>query len=258
MMVGNISGAPLAGWVFDTWGDKVIAISGAVKDHLERDLGVRKDRIELIYSGVDAARFAKAYSDAEIDAIRNSLCLKRGPVAGTIGRLSRVKGHRHLVEAMAGIVAEDREAQCLIVGDGEEKSALEDLARKLGIRDAIRFVSSGLDTPRLLAAMDVFVFPSIREGLGIALLEAMAAGKACVASDTGGIRDIITGPSCGILVPVGDSKAMAEAVTSLFGDKALRRSMGDSARRLASGNFSLDAMTGKVIELYKEVLHEKE
>jgi glycosyltransferase involved in cell wall biosynthesis len=243
--------------VFDTWGRLVIAISDAVKSHLKYDLGVDSDRIRLIYSGVDIDKFDRHYSAAQKDEIKRDLGLKDAPVIGNIGRLSQVKGQRFLVQAMAEIINRRTDIQCLILGDGDERFALENLARSLNIKDHIYFISSTIDTSRLLAIMDVFVFPSIKEGLGIALLEAMAAGKACVASDIGGISDIMKEPSCGMLVAVGDTMAIAESVMTIFNNKTLRQTMGGNARRLVSEKFSLDAMIDNVIQLYKEVLDAK-
>ena len=114
-----------------------------------------------------------------------------------------------------------------------------------------------MDTARFLSIMDIFVFPSVKEGLGIALLEAMAAGKACIASNIGGISDIIKGSSCGILVPVGDINSISNAAIMLINNDSLRQEMGENARRRVSENFSLDVMSDKVIQLYKEVLNEK-
>ncbi len=240
--------------VFDTWGDRVIAISDAVAAHLEDDLGVERSRVKTIYSGVDPQRFSHEYSEPEKAAIKKGLGLRDGPVIGTVGRLSQVKGQRYLVQAMARVIDKDKNAQCLIVGDGEERLALENLARASGIRDSVFFISSSIDTAKFLSIMDIFVFPSVKEGLGIALLEAMAASKACVASDIGGIKDIVNTPSCGVLVGVGDVKAMSDAIVKLIGDKKLMKEIGQNSRIRVRENFSLDAMAGKIIDLYGEVL----
>ena len=242
--------------IFDTWGVKVIAISDAVQGHLKYDLGVPQDRISLIYSGIDTKKFAQVYSDEIKKGIRKELGLKDAPIIGTIGRLSQVKGQRYLVQAMADIISRKKDSQLLVVGDGDEKFALEDLARALNVRDSVHFVSSNVDTVKFLSIMDIFVFPSVKEGLGIALLEAMAAGKACVASDIGGISDIVK-DSSGILVPVGDVKAINDSVIRLLDDNSLRQEMGGNARRRASEKFSLDAMGNKVIQFYKGILDAK-
>jgi len=240
--------------IFDTWGAKVIAISDAVKAHLEQDLGVKPERIGLIYSGVDAGRFARAYSKAEIDNIKKSLGLSGVTVIGTIGRLSPVKGQRYLIDAMQHINAARPDVTALIIGNGPEAEALKALAISLGVDSAVRFIDSTVDTHKLLSIMDVFVFPSIMEGLGIALLEALAAGRACVASNIGGISDIITDGSDGLLVEVGDSEALAKAVLRLLQDDALRAKFGENGRKLVKERFSLDAWGERVAELYGRVL----
>ena len=240
--------------IFDTWGARVIAISDAVKAHLEDDLGVSGERIRVIYSGVDSRRFLKDYSVDEINDIKRSLGLRNGPVVGTIGRLSPVKGQGFLIKAMAGVISGRADAQALIVGNGDEEAALKEMSSSLGITDSVRFINADPDTARFLAVMDVFVFPSVKEGLGIALLEALAAGSACVASDVGGIGDIIKSGTNGLLVPVGDPAAITKAVLRLLEDTAVRREMGEKGRRLVRERFSLDSMADKVVGLYKEVL----
>lgn len=244
--------------VLDTWGDKVVAISDAVRDHLRNDLGVKDGRIALIYNGVDPARFMSGYSGEDIMLTKRSVGLAgSGPVIGTIGRLSPVKGQRFLIEAMTAILSKHRDANMVLVGDGPEKEALESLAKSLGIERSVHFVSSVIDTGRMLSIMDVFVFPSVKEGLGIALLEALAAGRACVASDVGGIGDILRRDSCGVLVPGGDPRAIAEAVIRLLEDPAGRAEMGRRGRRVVGEKFSLDMMAERMAGLYMEIVRGK-
>lgn len=240
--------------IFDTWGQKVIAISDAVGEHLKKDLGVDGERIAVIYNGVDPERFSKQYSAEEIGRIKKTLGLGDGPVVGTIGRLSPVKGQKFLVEAMGDVISKRRDAQALIVGDGEEAAVLKEAAASLNIRDAIRFAGSDPDTRKFLSVMDVFVFPSIKEGLGLALLEAMAAGRPCVASNVGGIADVIKDGSSGILVAAGSAGAIAGAILKLLGDERMRESMGETGRAIVRERFSLDLMTDRTIALYKDVL----
>ena len=240
--------------LFDTWGVKVIAISDAVKTHLKEDLSVKEDRIELIYSGVDVERFSKDYSRDEIDKIKESMGLNDGPVIGTIGRLSPVKGQRFLIEAMADVISKKKDAQCLIVGNGPEEKALRDMAKFLKIEESVRFVGADPDTHKFLSIMDVFVFPSVKEGLGIALLEALASGKNCVASNVGGIGDIIKDGYNGLLTPVGDVAGLTRAISSLLDNADLRKKMGNNGRALVKEKFSLNSMGDRVINLYKKVL----
>lgn len=238
--------------IFDTWGTKVIAISDAVREHLIKDLSVKEDRVVLIYSGVDLSRFTYNYTSSEIQAVKNELKLGPGPVIGTIGRLSPVKGHRFLIEAMKYILPKRPDAEAFIAGDGKEKVPLENLAASVDGGKAIHFAGSDLDTQKFLSVMDVFVFPSVKEGLGIALLEALAAGKACVASDVGGIGDIIKDGVSGLLVPPMSAHAISEAVIKLIGDEEMRKRLGEEGRAVVKKRFSLDVMAEKVIKLYGE------
>jgi len=240
--------------IFDTWGIKIIAISDAVKEHLIKDLGVKEDRIELIYSGVDISRFSPGLAPEEILSVKNELGLGKGPIIGTIGRLSPVKGHRFLVEAMRHILSKRPDAEAIIIGDGTEKRCLESMVASFGGQSAVHFISSNLDTRKFLSVMDIFVFPSVKEGLGIALLEALAAGKACVASDVGGIGDIIKDGESGILVPSMSSHAISEAVIKLVDDSALRNNLGAAGRRVARERFSIDMMADKAVGLYQSVI----
>ncbi len=240
--------------IFDTWGEKIIAISAAVKEHLIRDLGVDEGRIALIYSGVDARRFARAISDEEARIVRAGMGLRPSPVVGTIGRLSPVKGQIFLVEALGRIISARPDIQGLIIGDGPERETLEAKAASFGIRDSVKFIDSNVDTPRFLSIMDVFVFPSVKEGLGIALLEALAAGRACVASDVGGIADIITDEVNGKLVKAGDPVAIAGAVLELIDDPIKRKDVGERGRQLVRENFTLERMAGDVARLYKDTI----
>jgi glycosyltransferase involved in cell wall biosynthesis len=239
--------------IFDTWGTRVIAISDDVRKHLRRDMGVSDSRIEVIYSGVDVDRFARRYSDTEKHAIKSSIGLKDCLVVGTIGRLSKVKGHRFLIEAAGNVLSKNEDVEFVIVGNGEEGPFLKDLARSLGIEKSIHFIDSDTDTAKFLAIMDIFVFPSVKEGLGIALLEAMAAGKACVASGVGGIKNIITGGSDGMLVGSCDPIALGDAILLLAGDESIRNKMGSAGHELAKKRFTLDAMAENVIGLYDKV-----
>jgi len=239
--------------VVDTWGVRVIAISDAVQTHLVDDLGVAAGRTALIYSGVDTSRFAEDYSPERVREARESLGLKNAPTVGTIGRLSSVKGQKFFVEAMKPILAGRPDAQAMLLGDGDEEAPLKTLAESLGVAGAVRFYDSCADTRAFLAAMDVFVFPSIKEGLGIALLEALASGKACVASRIGGISDIIRDGYNGVLVDVGDSKAIGAAVLKLLADDTLRTEMGVRGRALVREKFTLDGMADNMARLYADV-----
>lgn len=244
--------------LFDSWGKRIVAISGAVKAHLERDFGINEKRIALIFNGIDFNRFSKTYSSEEISRSKSSLGLKRGPVIGTMGRLSPVKGQRFLIEAMKYVIMEKNDAQCLIVGGGKEGEKLKNFAASLNISENIKFTGSAYaDTPRLISLMDIFALPSLKEGLGLALLEAMSAGKPCIGSDIGGISEIIKDGVSGISVPVGDAKALGNAILKLLNDSALREAMAQKGKEFIKEKFTLDLMADQMAKLYEEVISEQ-
>jgi glycosyltransferase involved in cell wall biosynthesis len=234
----------------------VIAISAPVKGHLEKDLGVAPQRIALIHSGVDTERFGKEVAAGEREMIKRDIGLGPGPVIGTVGRLSDVKGQAVLVEAVAYLEAENRTVQCIIMGDGPEEGNLRRLIRSFGLEKTVHLVRSRPDTAGMLQAMDIFVLPSLKEGLGLSLLEAFASGKACIASDVGGISDIVKDGENGMLFPVGDAKVLGRAIARLLDDEKLRGELGSSAKALAVERFSIGTMAEKTISLYEETLEE--
>ncbi len=250
--------AKLSRRLFDTWGEKVIAISEAVRAHLEKDFKVDPKRIEVIYNGIDLQRFSNIYSADQIARARRSLGIQRGNVIGTMGRLSSIKGQKFLIEAMKEIASKSKDTYCLMIGSGREEAALIDLSRALGLEERVIFTGAAyMDIPLYLACMDIFVLPSIEEGLGLALLEAMSLGRPCVASATGGIKDIINDGVNGILTPVGDSHAIAKAVLKILHDKELAKDMSKSAKDFVRGRFSIEAMADNMIDLYRRAIRAK-
>ena len=248
--------ARLSRKLFDTWGERVIAISEAVRSHLEKDFGVDPRRIKVIYNGIDINRFTNIYSADQITRAKRSLGIQCGDVVGTMGRLSSVKGQKFLIEAMKEIAFRSKDTRCLIIGSGREEEALKELARSLGLEDRVVFTGAAyMDIPLYLACMDIFVLPSIEEGLGLALLEAMSLGRPCVASATGGIKDIVNDGVNGILTPVGDSLAIANAVLKILNDKPFAKNISENSRNFVKGRFSIEAMADSVIDLYGKVIH---
>lgn len=235
------------------WGKKVIAISEAVREHLVNDFRLKKSKVVLVHNGIDLEAFKRPYTPQERETIKRELRLSQGPVVGIISRLSSVKGHKFLVMAMKTVVEKFKGAQLLIVGEGEEEIGLKDMVEKLGLLKSVIFEKTILDTARVLSVIDVFVLPSIKEGLGLALLEALCCGKPAVASDVGGIYSIIRHGSTGLLVPPKDPDALAGAILKLLGDERLRESLGEAGQRLVYDNFSLLDMARKVELVYKEV-----
>lgn len=242
--------------LFPCWGDKVIAISGQVEEHLIRDFGLKKEKIEIVNNGIDINRF-KVNSRQFTAEAKKKLGLGNGPVAGIVARLSDVKGHIYLIEAFKEVLVKFPDAQLLIVGEGKMKESLLGLTFKLGLENNVYFLSNIIDTREVLSAMDVFILPSLKEGLGLGLMEAMAAGLAVAGTDVGGIKSLIRDGENGILVKPADKSGIAKAISGLFSDSGKRDSLGAKARDFIKNNFSLEKMVIQTERTYQECLSVK-
>lgn len=240
--------------LFGCWGKRVVAISDAVREHLVNDFDIAKSRVALIHNGIDLEAFKRSYSEDEKRVIRKELELKEGPVIGIIARLSFVKGHRFLIKAMKRVVLEIKDAQLLIMGEGEEEQDLKALVKELNLQDSVIFTKSVLDTTGALSVMDVFALPSVEEGLGLVLLEALCLARPIAASNVGGIYSIIKDNVTGLLVLPKDPDNLAKAILRLLKDKELADRLGREGQKFVRENFSLADMARKVEAVYKEVL----
>jgi glycosyltransferase involved in cell wall biosynthesis len=157
-----------------------------------------------------------------------------------------------LLEAFAR-AREGAPLRLLLVGDGEERAALESLAHRLGIADAVSFLGYRTDLDRVQAAADIAVLSSDNEGTPVSLIEAAAAARPAVATSVGGVADVVR-PETGILVPPGDADALAAAIGTLAADPELRRRLGAAARDHALARYSAERLIGDVDALYRELL----
>lgn len=239
-----------APWLYNRAVDAVAAISAGVAQALER-AGVAPERVTVIPSGVDCERF-RPPSEAERAASRTALGIGADEVAlGTVGMLEPRKGHRVLLDALAALVSGSSAFRCFIAGSGSEREALAARIRELGLTGTVSLTGSVEDPRQLLSALDVFVFPSLKEGLGVALMEAMACGLAVVASQTGGIGELVEHRQSGLLVAPGNAAELARALVGLMAAPALRREMGTAARARIVEAFSMAAMAARTLELYQ-------
>jgi len=209
-------------------------------------------RWEILQNGVDVDRFRDLPAAADA---RATLGLDPGvPVVGAVGRLEERKGHRELVGAVAALVARGTPVQLLLVGDGPLRDALAREAAARGLERRVRFAGSLPDVRGALAAMDVFALPSHEEGMSNALLEAMAAARAIVATDVGGTPQVLGRDGVGLLVPPRDEAALAEALAGLVGVPERAAALGAAARRRVEERFDLGAMMDRLQTLWVERL----
>lgn len=236
--------------------DSVAAISTKVADALVES-GVARDHLRIIASGVDCDHFRPANSTEREEARARLGIAREEFLVGAVGVLEERKGHRYLLEAIE-LVNRKRDGayqiKCAIAGDGAIRDELAALALDLGIAKNTLFLGMIGDSRQLLDALDLFVFPSLKEGLGVALLEAMACGLPAVASRSGGAIDILEEQGSGLLLPPRDAASIADAIASLLNDPGRRADLGTAARARVSANFSMDAMTKQTINLYRACL----
>jgi len=235
--------------------DALIGVSIAVRDDLLR-LGIGEEKQwRVIDYGLDLEPLLAG--DVEPADARESLGLLAGvPIVGIVGRLVPIKNHRLFFEAARAVLEEHPDTMFVVAGDGELRATLEaDAGRTLG--DRVRFTGWVRSLPKLYAALDLVVLTSLNEGTPFSLIEAAAAGRPVVATDVGGVADAVADGETGFLVPSGDPRALAAAISRLLGDRSLSRRMGEAGRRRAAMAFSPAVMADRVAELYLEILAAK-
>jgi len=232
----------------------VITVSDYLRRLVISACRVSPDRVRTIHNGIDFGRIA-AHQRGWRRQMRAELGTAQGPVIGTVGGLRAVKGHEYLLRALPEVMRFEPEVRLLLVGEGPSREGLEDAAQELGIVDRVHFLGFRDDVPRVLSALDCFVLPSLSEGLSIATLEAMAAGLPVVVTDSGGPSELVSDGESGLIVPPGDSSALAQALIAVLHDHDLAGRLGRAARRRADG-FDLSVMVERYDALYREVLSE--
>jgi len=227
--------------------DRVVAISANVRDFCRTRIGLPEEKLVLIPNGVELPELPLP---APWEA-RAALGLPPdGLVIGAISRLDPVKGIDVLLEALPQV----EEAALVVIGDGPQRAALEALAARLGVSHRVSWAGFQQDAVRLLPACDLFVQPSLYEGLPTTVMEAMAAGLPVVATAVGGTPEVVADGVTGLLVPPCDPAALARAITALLRDPEQRRTMGQAGRERVAQHFSAVRMIERTERLYDELL----
>jgi glycosyltransferase involved in cell wall biosynthesis len=230
-------------------GGEVAAVSETLRCQLAEDLRLPERRIRYIPNGVPSDLTGNR------DALRTELGLSESDrLVVAIGNLYPVKGHRILVEALKTLGGRHPQLHVAIAGRGAEEEPLRRQADALGIGDRLHLLGLRPDVPDLLSAADVFVMPSLSEGLPMALLEAIFSRTPVVASAVGAIPDVLEHGEGGKLVPPGESEALAAAIDELVTDSAAAARMAAQARRNAIALYSLDAMVERYLEVYAPLI----
>lgn len=227
-----------------------VPVSKATRDFWVRHYGISPEKTRVIYNGIDTEEFdpkAIGTDPTEFDG---------KPVVGTVGSLTPVKGQSSLIKAAPEILERFPDAEFVLVGDGPLRDELESLARNLGVEEHVRFTGIRQDIPEILSQFDVFVFPSrpansqrVAETLGIAVLEAMAMEVPVIASDTGGVSEVIEQGESGLLVSPDDPGAIVKSVETIISNQSVGDELARSGRERVLDRFSIE----EAVDAYEAV-----
>ena len=238
---------------------RYVALSQDLQGYLTDKVGIRGERIAQIYNGVDTARFA-----APSEAVRPEACPfdpARHLVIGTVGRMQAVKDQLSLARAFAGLLeaqpALRERLRLVIVGDGPMRATVKDWLQAQGLADLAWLPGDRSDVAALMQAMDIFVLPSLAEGISNTILEAMAAGLPVLASRVGGNAELLVPEQTGLLFEAGDVAGLQAALARVVAEPALREGMGQLGRERALQRFSLDSMVTNYQTLYDNELNKR-
>lgn len=224
---------------------KLIAVSASVKDSLISGHLIDEDLITVIHSGVTIP-----------DLVDNSEVLggERIPVVGTAGRLEESKGFPYFIEAARQVLDSGNDVEFLIAGSGPDERKLRALARQYKLTKHLTFITNLPDFPSAIRAMDIFCLPSLMQGLGTVMLEAMALGRPVIATGVGGVTSIVRNDETGLVVPAADSDALAQRMLELIHDPIRARAIGSAARQQVIEAFGATQMVERTANEYRSAI----
>jgi glycosyltransferase involved in cell wall biosynthesis len=229
--------------------DRLIVVSQAIERKV-REEGRVGAPVSLIYNGVDLQRYNHQQPCCTLH--EEYLIPEEAPIVGVVARLEAEKGHRTLIDAWPDVLAAVPNAWLLVIGEGSERDALEAEAATLGVSERIVFAGRREDVPAVTAALDVSVLPSYREAQGLSVLEAMALSRPVIASNVGGIPEMIEDGVTGLLVPPNDCDALAAAIVRLLTDHPFADMIARRGHDLVHERFCIELMVNSIETIYDE------
>ena len=236
---------------------RVFCVSSGLRALLARRTGFPVHKMGVIHNGVDTRRFqpdpaAGQQFRRELGIAEEEFCV------GCVGRLNRIKDYPTMLHAAEGLSRSSVPWRLLIAGGGVELPALEEFVRsRPALQGRVQFLGPTKRIPELLNAIDAYVLPSLYEGISNSLLEAMAAGRAVVVSNTGGNPEVVVDGESGLLFPVGDFERLAGSLLQLWHERDLREQLGGQARRRVQEEFSLDVMVRRYDTMYRSLVGDR-
>jgi glycosyltransferase involved in cell wall biosynthesis len=233
-------------------GDEVVVLSEMMRKYVIDTYGIRPDRVHVIPLGLDVL---PRLSDSRRAVLMNELgIVDKGPLIACVARLSKNKGHAYLLEAVPDVARHHPSICLLLVGEGEEREALEARVVELGIGKNVLFLGSRRDVPDIIGLVDLTVLPSLQEGFGVVLIESLAQAKPVVATGVGGIPEIVKDGETGVLVPPRDGEALSRGIRHLLERPDTARRLGAGGHELVRRKYSQSALVGATEELYRSLL----
>ena len=229
--------------------DCFIANSGAIRDRLIAD-GMRRERITVVNEGVDVERIVRMQP---VDVHAEFYLPHSAPVVGNVAALVEHKGQKHLIDAAALVVRDVPDARFVIVGEGELRESLERQIKHEHLERHVFLAGFRADALELTKSFDLFAMSSVSEGMCTALVDAMAASKAAVATTAGGIPEVLADGETGCLVPPRDHQQMADRISFLLKNEAARKRMGEAALVRARENFTVEKMVEGTAAVYERL-----
>ena len=232
--------------------DRVVGVGRAVCQALVQNEGIPEERVELVYNGIDLNGFCP--SELERVAVRTELRLAaKDFVMILVARLHWLKDHATALKALAHAVKDNSNMKLVLVGDGPEAEKISALVSQLGLQPFVRSLGWRSDVGRLCGAADLVLLTSISEGIPLTLIEGMNVSLPVLATDVGGVGEVVEDGRTGFLVPAGDDHALAEKMLLLAENEPLRRQMGERGRQRASTMFSESRMLDEYSTIYNEL-----
>lgn len=232
----------------------IIAVSNDIKADIIKYDKVPEKLVHIIPNGIDLTRAVSTLSYADA---RQKLGLSVDDfVLGTVGRLEEQKGQRHLVDAVGQLKAAGVSAKLLIIGDGRLRQNLESQIQRLGIQDRVKLLGTRKDVADILKALDLFVMPSLWEGLSLAMLEAMAAGVPVVATDVGGVSQVFGNNEYGYRIQPGSVEELVDKITYCLNNKEDVASVAKKGQQLVGEKYSSQNMVRNLEQIYQALLNQ--
>jgi glycosyltransferase involved in cell wall biosynthesis len=243
----------IRGWILRNFSDCVITISDALKDLIAENEGIDRKRMVTVYYGLE-----HLHSGEGGLTVRREFNLDPDtPLLVDVGRLIPVKSHDTLIRALTRIIPSFPNLRLFIIGEGILKEELKELVRTLGLEDHVIFTGYREDVSRFMKDADLFIFPTLGEGFGLVLLEAMVFKKPVVATRVMSIPEIVEDGRSGLLVPPRHPEELADAILQLLNDKKRAESFGNRGFDILSSKFSIERMVKETEQIYDRLLKEK-